>query len=53
MTQEGMAEVWSHLDRAKLAGLHLMRTGEVVSNSRELNEHFRLSQVDELVARKR
>lgn len=39
--------------RVYLTGIHMMRTGEVVSHVRVLNEHFKLSQIDELVARKR
>jgi hypothetical protein len=39
--------------RVLLTGIHLMRTGEVVANLSMLNAHFRLCEVDELVARKR
>jgi uncharacterized protein len=39
--------------RVFLSGIHLMQTGEVVANIQVLNERFRLSEVDELVARKR
>lgn len=39
--------------RVYLSGIHLMRTGEVVANVTVLNEVFRLSQVNELVQRKR
>jgi hypothetical protein len=39
--------------RVLLTGIHLMRTGEVVSNLPLLNETFRLGVVDELIARKR
>lgn len=39
--------------RVLLTGIHLMETGEVISNIQLLNEHFRLPQIDELVARKR
>jgi uncharacterized protein len=39
--------------RVFLSGIHLMRTGEVVANITVLNDHFRLSEVDELVRRKR
>jgi hypothetical protein len=39
--------------RVLLTGIHLMRTGEVESNLPRLNEGFRLSHVDELIARKR
>jgi predicted nucleotidyltransferase len=39
--------------RVFLSGIHLMRTGEVVANIVVLNDHFRLSEVDELVRRKR
>jgi len=38
--------------RVLLAGIHLMRTGEVESNLRRLNEAARLGFVDELVERK-
>lgn len=39
--------------RVLLTGIHLMETGEVVANIEVLNERFRLSEIDELVARKR
>jgi len=39
--------------RVYLSGIHLMRTGHVVANITVLNELFRLSEVDELVQRKR
>lgn len=39
--------------RVYLTGIHLMRTGDVVSHIRVLNEHFMLPQIAELVARKR
>ncbi|MFK7999693.1 MAG: nucleotidyltransferase domain-containing protein [Polyangiales bacterium] len=39
--------------RVYLTGIHMMRTGEVVSHIRVLNEHFQLPQIQELVARKR
>jgi predicted nucleotidyltransferase len=39
--------------RVLLTGIHLMQTGEVIANIRVLNERFRLSEVDDLVARKR
>ena len=39
--------------RVYLTGIHLMRTGELVSNLPVLNDIFRLSQIDELIARKR
>lgn len=38
--------------RPLLAGIHLMRTGEVESNIRRLNSVFRLGLIDELVERK-
>lgn len=38
--------------RVLLTGIHLMRTGEVQANLLRLNEVFRLSYLDELVARK-
>ncbi|MCB9841084.1 MAG: nucleotidyltransferase domain-containing protein [Phycisphaeraceae bacterium] len=38
--------------RVLLAGIHLMRTGEVESNLRRLNESFGLSWIDDLIARK-
>jgi predicted nucleotidyltransferase len=39
--------------RVLLTGIHLMDSGEVVSNVVVLNERFRLGAIDELVARKR
>jgi predicted nucleotidyltransferase len=39
--------------RVVLTGIHLMRTGEVEPNVERLNEMFRLSYLDELVAIKR
>jgi len=39
--------------RVLLTGIHLMRTGEVVSNLPMLNLLFRMEQLDELIARKR
>lgn len=39
--------------RVLLTGIHMMNSGEVVSNIVLLNEQFRLSAVDELVSRKR
>jgi predicted nucleotidyltransferase len=39
--------------RVLLTGIHLMQTGEVVANIQVLNDRFRLSEVDDLVARKR
>lgn len=39
--------------RVYLTGIHMMRTGEVVSHIRVLNEHFQLPQIQELVERKR
>lgn len=38
--------------RVLLAGIHLMRTGEVVANINVLREHHRLPVVEELVQRK-
>jgi uncharacterized protein len=38
--------------RVVLAGIHLMKTGEVQSNLRVLNEAFRLSYIDDLIAKK-
>ncbi len=38
--------------RVLLAGIHLMRTGEVESNLVRLNESFRLSYINELIAMK-
>jgi predicted nucleotidyltransferase len=39
--------------RVLLTGIHLMQTGEVVANIAMLNERFGLSEISELVARKR
>jgi len=39
--------------RVYLTGIHLMQTGEVISNLPALNEIFRNTQIDELIARKR
>lgn len=39
--------------RVYLSGIHLMRTGDVVANINVLNEEFRLTEVEELVQRKR
>lgn len=39
--------------RVLLTGIHLMRTSEVVSNLVMLNQLFGITEVDELVARKR
>lgn len=39
--------------RVLLTGIHLMQSGEVVANIQALNERFRLSEIDELVTRKR
>lgn len=38
--------------RVVLTGIHLVRTGEVEANLLRLNEHFRLSQVQDLVQQK-
>lgn len=38
--------------RVLLTGIHLMETGEVVANIQVLNERFRLTEIDDLVARK-
>lgn len=38
--------------RVLLAGIHLMRTGQVESNLRRLNEGFRLPHIDDLIALK-
>jgi predicted nucleotidyltransferase len=38
--------------RVVLAGIHLMRTGQVESNLRVLNETFRLDYIDDLIAMK-
>jgi predicted nucleotidyltransferase len=38
--------------RVLLAGIHLMRTGQVEPNLRTLNQTFRLTYVDDLIARK-
>lgn len=39
--------------RVLLTGIHLMRAGEIVANIAELNDRFRLTAIDDLVARKR
>jgi predicted nucleotidyltransferase len=39
--------------RVLLTGIHLMQAGEVVANIQVLNERFHLSEIDDLVARKR
>lgn len=39
--------------RVLLTGIHLMDTGEVIANIEVLNERFRMSEIDELVTRKR
>jgi predicted nucleotidyltransferase len=39
--------------RVLLTGIHMMQTGEVVANIAVLNQGFRLSAIDEAVARKR
>lgn len=39
--------------RVYLTGIHALDTGKIESNLVELNERFRLTQVDELIARKR
>jgi uncharacterized protein len=38
--------------RVLLTGIHVLETGEVESNLRHLNEHFRLPDIDDLIARK-
>ncbi|HYE72966.1 MAG TPA: nucleotidyltransferase domain-containing protein, partial [Blastocatellia bacterium] len=38
--------------RVLLTGIHLMRTGEVEANLVTLNKEFKLSYLDELIARK-
>lgn len=38
--------------RVLLAGIHLMRTHQVESNLRKLNQQFKLSHIDELIAMK-
>ena len=38
--------------RVLLTGIHMMRTGEVEANLRHLNSTFKLSYLDELIARK-
>jgi uncharacterized protein len=38
--------------RVLMTGIHLLRTGEVEANLRCLNEHFRFSFLDDLIARK-
>jgi predicted nucleotidyltransferase len=39
--------------RVLLTGIHLMRSGEVISNTITLNDRFRIAAIDELVERKR
>lgn len=39
--------------RVLLTGIHLMQTGDVVSNITVLNQRFRIAEIDELAARKR
>jgi uncharacterized protein len=39
--------------RVLLTGIHLMQTGEVIANIQVLNQRFRFTEIDELVARKR
>jgi predicted nucleotidyltransferase len=39
--------------RVLLTGIHLMRTGEVISNVAVLNQRFRITEIEDLVARKR
>lgn len=39
--------------RVLLTGIHLMDTGEVIANIQVLNERFRVSEIDELIDRKR
>ena len=41
-----------YLFRVAMTGLHLLRTGEVNANILELNEHFRMACIPDLVARK-
>lgn len=41
-----------YIYRVLLTGIHLMRTGEVEANLRQLNAEARLSHVDDLIARK-
>lgn len=41
-----------YLFRVLLTGIHLMRTGEVEANLRQLNEAFRLDYLPDLIARK-
>ena len=38
--------------RVLLAGIHLMRAGRIESNLKNLNAEFRLSHIDDLIARK-
>jgi hypothetical protein len=38
--------------RVLLTGIHVVETGEVESNLRNLNAHFRLPDIDDLIARK-
>lgn len=42
-----------YIFRVLLTGIHLMRTGETEANLSKLNAEFRLSYIDELIARKR
>jgi uncharacterized protein len=42
-----------YLFRVLLTGIHLMRAGEIEANLIALNEEFRLSYLDDLIARKR
>jgi predicted nucleotidyltransferase len=42
-----------YLFRVLLTGIHLLRTGEIEANLVTLNESFRLSYLDELIAHKR
>lgn len=39
--------------RVYLTGIHALEAGRIESNLLELNEHFRLAQIDELIERKR
>ncbi len=41
-----------YVHRVLLTGIHLTRTGEVEANLLKLNEHARLSYIDDLIARK-
>lgn len=38
--------------RVLLTGIHVLKTGEIEANLRHLNAHFRLPDIDELIARK-